>query len=417
MSGGALAGIRVVDLTTVVVGPTATLYLADYGADVIKVEAPGGDLLRSLGGQSKSGELSGKFMHFNRNKRSIALDLKREEGREALHRLLATADVFIANIRPAALSRLGLGVDALRSRHPRLVVCNLMGFGIAGRYRDRPAYDTIIQGLSGVTDTNARVIGEPRFVPMVFADHIVGLIATQCILAALFQREKSGEGQAIEVPMFENVAAFVLAEHMGDLTFVPPRGKSGDARVLDPLAKPVATKDGHICVSANTDAQAFALFDAIGRPELKSDPRFSSVKARLANVRAYFEVRAEGLRTRTTAEWLDILEKADVPAGRVHTLESLVEDEHLADVGFFRKVEHPVEGEIVDLVSPNRFSAGGRDDIRPAPLVGGDSVEILAEIGYSGDEIDGLVKSKVTIDGRQSARRGSHRDRQKRKEA
>src|SRR5271170_6340330 len=402
MNRGALAGIRVVDLTTVVVGPTATLYLADYGADVIKVEAPGGDLLRSLGGQSKSGQLSGKFMHFNRNKRSIALDLKREEGRDALHRLLATADVFIANVRPAALARLGLGVEALRSRHPRLIVCNLMGFGRAGRYRDRPAYDTIIQGLSGVADTNRRVLGEPRFVPMVFADHVVGLIATQCILAALFAREKGGEGQAIEVPMFENVAAFVLAEHMGDLTFVPPRGKSGDVRVLDPLAKPVATKDGHICVSANTDAQAFALFDAIGRPELKHDPRFSSVKARLANVGAYFEVRAEGLRARTTRERLEVLEKADVPAGRVHTIESLVTDEHLADVGFFRNVDHPVEGEMIDLAFPNRFSSGGREDFKPAPLMGGDSVEILREIGYRDDDIDKFVTSGVTIDGRNS---------------
>ena len=408
MGGGALAGIRVVDLTTVVVGPTATLYLADYGADVIKVEAPGGDLLRSIGGQSNSGELSGKFMHFNRNKRSLALDLKREEGRDALHRLLATADVFIANIRPAALERLGLGVEALRSRHPRLILCNLMGFGRGGRYRDRPAYDTIIQGLSGVTDCNARVLGEPRFVPMVFADHVVGLIAAQCILAALFAREKSGEGQAIEVPMFENVAAFVLAEHMGDLTFVPPRGPSGDLRVLDPLGKPVATKDGYICVSANTDAQAFALFDAIGRPELKSDPRFSSVKARLANVRAYFEVRAAGLRTRTTQEWLDILERADVPAGRVHTIESLAADEHLADVGFFRKVEHPVEGEIVELAFPNRFSAGGRENFRPAPLMGGDSIEILREIGYRNEEIDELVRSRVTVDGRNS--KGNKRD-------
>jgi crotonobetainyl-CoA:carnitine CoA-transferase CaiB-like acyl-CoA transferase len=401
--GGALAGIRVVDLTTVVVGPTATLYLADYGADVIKVEAPGGDLLRTLGGQSHSGQLSGKFMHFNRNKRSLALDLKREEGREALHRLLATADVFIANVRPAALARLGLDAESLRSRHPRLVVCNLMGFGRAGRYRDRPAYDTIIQGFAGVTDTNRRALGEPRFVPMVFADHIVGLIATQCVIAALFQRDRTGEGQAIEVPMFENVAAFVLAEHMGDLTFRPPRGPSGDLRVLDPLGKPVATKDGYICVSANTDAQAFALFDAIGRPELKSDPRFSSVKARLANVRAYFEARAQGLRSRTTAEWLDILEKADVPAGRVHTLESILDDEHLDDVGFFRNVDHPVEGEMFDLAFPNKFSAGAREDFRPAPLLGGDSVEILREIGYRDDEIDALVRSQVTIDGRQAA--------------
>ena len=397
---GALAGVRVIDLTSVVVGPTATLYLADYGADVIKVESPGGDLLRTLGGQSKSGELSGKFMHFNRNKRSLALDLKQERGRAALHRLIASADVFIANVRPAALARLELGAEALRARYKHLIVCNLMGFGRGGRYRDRPAYDTIIQGLAGVADCNRRAGGEARYVPMVFADHVVGLIATQCIMAALFQRERSGEGQAIEVPMFENMAAFVLAEHMGDLTFVPPRGQSGDLRLLDPMGKPVPTRDGHICVSANTDAQAFALFDAIGRPELKNDPRFSSVKARLTNVRAYFNVRAEAFHARTTAEWLEILAKADVPAGRMHTLESLITDEHLADTGFFREVEHPVEGAIVEMQFPNRFSAGGGDDYRLPPLLGGDSVAILHEIGYGSDEIEEMVKSKVTIDGR-----------------
>jgi crotonobetainyl-CoA:carnitine CoA-transferase CaiB-like acyl-CoA transferase len=402
VSGGALAGIRVIDLTTVVVGPTATLYLADYGADVIKVEAPGGDLLRAIGGQSNSGELSGKFMHFNRNKRSLVLDLKHESGRAALHRLLETADVFIANVRPAALERLGLGADALRGRHQRLIVCNLMGFGRGGRYRDRPAYDTIIQGLAGVADCNRRATGEPRYVPMVFADHVVGLIATQCVMAALIQRGRTGEGQAIEVPMFENMAAFVLAEHMGDLAFVPPRGQSGDLRVLDPMGKPVATRDGYICVSANTDAQAFALFDAIGRPELKSDPRFSSVKARLANVRAYFDVRAESFRTRTTAEWIEILATADVPAGRMNTLDSLVGDEHLADAGFFREVDHPVEGRIVDMKFPNRFSAGGREDYRPPPVLGGDSVAILREIGYDSDDIDEMLKSKVTIDGRRN---------------
>src|SRR5215472_10037591 len=225
MSSGVLAGIRVVDLTTVVVGPTATLYLADYGADVIKIEALSGDLLRTIGGQSRSGELSGKFMHFNRNKRSLVLDLKQQSGRTALHRLLDTADVFIANVRLAALERLGLGADALRALHPRLIVCNLTGFGSRGRYRDRPAYDTIIQGLAGVADCNRRAAGEPRYVPMVFADHVVGLIAAQCIMAALLSRERTGEGQAIEAPMFENMAAFVLAEHMGDLTFVPPRGQ------------------------------------------------------------------------------------------------------------------------------------------------------------------------------------------------
>jgi crotonobetainyl-CoA:carnitine CoA-transferase CaiB-like acyl-CoA transferase len=405
MSGGALTGIRVVDLTTVVVGPTATLYLADCGADVIKIEAPGGDLLRTLGGKSASGELSGKFMHFNRNKRSLVLDLKQKHGVAALHRLLGTADVFIANVRPAALERLGLSARALHDRHGRLIVCNLMGFGQDGRYRDRPAYDTIIQGMAGVADCNRRAGGEARYVPMVFADHVVGLIAAQCIMAALLQRERSGEGQAIEVPMFENMAAFVLAEHMGDLTFVPPRGGSGDLRVLDPMGKPVRTRDGYICISANTDAQAFAMFDAIGRPELKNDPRFSSVKARLANVRDYFDVRAESFQTKTTAEWVEILARADIPVGPMHTLESLVEDEHLADAGFFCEVDHPVEGRIVDMQFPNRFSAGGRQDYLPAPLKGGDSVSILREIGYDDGAIDEMVKSRATIDGRRTPSR------------
>jgi crotonobetainyl-CoA:carnitine CoA-transferase CaiB-like acyl-CoA transferase len=405
MSGGALTGIRVVDLTTVVVGPAATLYLADFGADVIKIEAPGGDLLRTLGGTSASGELSGKFMHFNRNKRSLVLDLKQELGLAALHRLLGTADVFIANVRPAALERLGIGTQALRERYGRLIVCNLMGFGQGGRYRDRPAYDTIIQGMSGVADCNRRACGEPRYVPMVFADHVVGLIAAQCVMAALFQRERTGEGQSIEVPMFENMAAFVLAEHLGDLTFVPPRGGSGDLRVLDPMGKPVRTKDGYICVSANTDAQAFAMFDAIGRPELKADPRFSSVKARLANVRAYFDVRAESFQKKTTAEWVEILAKADIPAGPMHTLESLIGDEHLIDAGFFLTIDHPAEGRIIDTEFPNRFSAGGREECLPAPLKGGDSVAILREIGYGDDAIDDMVKSKATIDGRRTPSR------------
>jgi crotonobetainyl-CoA:carnitine CoA-transferase CaiB-like acyl-CoA transferase len=400
MTGGPLAGIRVVDLTTVVVGPTATLFLADYGAEVIKVESPAGDLLRTIGGRSKSGQLSGKFTHFNRNKRSLALDLKQEKARAALDRLLRTADVFIANIRPAALDRLGLATPSLRARHRRLIVCNLAGFRRDGPYRDRPAYDSIIQGMAGVAACNERVLGEPRFVPMVFADHVVGLIAAQCILVALYRRERTGEGQAIEVPMFENMAAFVLAQHLGDRTFIPPLGESGDQRVLNPLAKPIQTQDGWICVSANTDAQAFALFEAIGRPELKSDPRFCSVKARYANVREYFEVRADGLRRRTTADWLEILEKADVPAGPVHSFESLTEDEQLAQIGFFRKVAHPIEGEMIDMRNPNRFSAGLREDYAAAPLLGGHSVEILSELGYAESEIDDMVRSNTVVDGR-----------------
>ena len=401
-SGGPLAGIRVVDLTTVVVGPTATLFLADYGAEVIKVELPSGDILRTLGGCSKSGQLSGKFTHFNRNKRSLVLDLKQDKAREALHKLLATADVFIANIRPSALERLSLGAEALRAKHSKLIVCNLVGFGLDGRYAERPAYDSIIQAMSGVAACNQRVLGEPKFVPMVMMDHAVGLIATQCILAALFHREKTGEAQAIEVPMFENAASFVLVEHLGDHSFVPPLGDWGDRRVLDPLAQPIQTSDGWIAVSANTDGQAFAFFDAIGRPELKTDPRFNSVKARYANVKEYFGIRKESLRNKPTEYWLKKLEDADVPAGRVHTMESLVEDGHLADVGLFRKINHPTEGSKIELNNPNKFSEGLRSEQTPAPFLGGQSIEILTELGYGEAEIKAMIETQTTHDGRRS---------------
>lgn len=200
--------------------------------------------------------------------------------------------------------------------------------------------------------------------------------------------------------MFENMVAFVLSEHLGDRSFVPPLGESGDRRVLHPLAKPIATKDGWMCVSANTDAQAFALFDAIGRPELKSDPRFCSIKARYKHVREYFEVRAEGLRQRTTAEWLAIFDQADIPAGPVNSFESLTDDAHLKEIGFFHEVTHPVEGAMIDLANPNKFSAGLREDYCGAPLLGGDSLQILSGIGYTESEIDDLVQLKAVIDGR-----------------
>ena len=275
----------------------------------------------------------------------------------------------------------------------------MFGFGRKAATATSPLR-SIIQGSSGVAALYHRAAGEPRYLPMVMADKTVGLIAVQLLLMALFHRERTGEGQSIEIPMFENMAGFVLSEHMYLKTFDPPRGPTGDPRLLDPQAKPLATKDGFICVSANTQAQAFALFEAIGRPELKDDPRFNTIVARFKNVGEYFRIRAEALKEKTTAEWLDIFERCDVPAMPYHTLDSLMEDPHLADVGFFERIEHPTEGRVINMRLPNKLSRGARNDFVPAPKIGQHSVEILGELGYGEDEVERLVAQQVTLDGR-----------------
>jgi crotonobetainyl-CoA:carnitine CoA-transferase CaiB-like acyl-CoA transferase len=388
---GPLAGIRVVDLTSVVVGPICSRVLADQGADVIKVEPPEGDILRTMAFGSRNPGMSGKFLQFNRNKRSICLDLKKPAAREAMGALLAGADIFVSNVRAPALARLGLDATTLRREHPRLIHCQILAFGSGGRYANRPAYDPIVQSLSGVAGTFHKAIGEPRFVPMVVTDHTTGLIAAQCIGFALYRRERTGVGEALEVPMFENMASFVMSEHMGAATFDPPLGPPGDGRLVSPYYRPLPTRDGWITVAPNTDAQAFAFLDAIGRPELKTDPRFSSAAQRSANAAAYFEVRAAGLAQRTTAEWLEILPPLDVPCVPYNSLEALMEDPHLTDVGFFRAEDHPTEGRLRRTALPNRFSGGEREEEVPAPRLGADTRAVLAEAGYDDMTIGTLI--------------------------
>ena len=400
MAGGPLEGVRVLDLTSVVVGPLATQILADHGAEIIKVESKSGDLVRVMNGKSVTPGMGAKFLHLNRNKRSIVLDLKHPAGRAAMEKLIARSDVMVWNNRPASMARLKLAYEDVRTLNPKIVYCGLFGFGQGGRYRDKPAYDTIIQGVGGMAALNHIVSGEPRFVPMVVADKVVGLIAVQMIAMALFRRERTGEGCSIQIPMFENLAKFVLEEHMYLKTFEPPLGPTGDPRILDPHNRPIPTKDGHISLSANTDAQAFAFFDAIGRPELKTDPRFSSVPARFANVKDYFQIRLDALKAKTTAEWLEAFDRMDVPAMSYNTLDSLLEDPHLKDVGFIELRDHPTEGKTRNMKLPNQWSCGVRRDWRPAPKLGQDSVDILREAGYDDAAIEAMVADGATLDGR-----------------
>jgi crotonobetainyl-CoA:carnitine CoA-transferase CaiB-like acyl-CoA transferase len=402
MAGGPLKDICVIDMTSVVVGPMVTLMLADYGADVIKIEPPTGDIVRNLAGRAISPNMSPKFLHLNRNKRSLAIDLKKSDAYEALTRLLAKADVLLWNVRPSAMARLKLSYEDVKAINPKIIYCGIVGFGQAGRYKNKPAYDSIIQGSGGIAALHHRATGEPRYVPIVMADKTTGLIATQMVLMALYHRERTGEGQSIQVPMFENIARFVLEEHMYHQTFDPPIGTTGDPRIFDPWARPVPTRDGYICISANTDAQAFAVFDAIGKPEFRTDPRFSSVAARFKHVPEYFAARAEGLKQKTTAEWIEIFDKADVPAMQYHTLETLMQDPHLHDVGFFKKIDHPTEGRMIDMAMTNQSTAGARADYLPAPKIGQHTVEILREAGYSDSQIDTMVAAGTAVDGRLS---------------
>ena len=392
-AGLPLAGIRVVDLTSAVVGPYATQVLADYGAEVIKVEERSGDVIRWISGRSRTPGMSGKFMHMNRNKRSVSLDLKQPAGREALLRLVDTADLFLHNMRPAAIERLGLGAATLTARHPRLVYCGVVGFGSGGRYAGRPAYDSILQGGTALASLLGGAAGEPRYVPYVVVDRTAGLMVAHALLAALFGRERDGAGRTIEVPMFESYVALLLGEHLYGHSFEPPTGPLGDRRLLDANARPVRTRDGHVCITTNTDAQVHQLFIALGRPDLAADPRFATALARIDHIAAFFALRAELLAQRDTDAVIALLLAHDIPCMPCHTLESLLADPHLQDVGLVQPAEHPTQGSI-RAIRPTVSMTGLDPTVRlPAPHIGQHTAEVLAELGYAPDAVAALFGS------------------------
>jgi crotonobetainyl-CoA:carnitine CoA-transferase CaiB-like acyl-CoA transferase len=398
---GPLSGLRVLDMTTVLMGPYATLQLGDMGADIIKVEPLEGDIVRQIGPGRHPG-MGPMFLNVNRNKRSIALDLKQPAGREVLLRLAADADVFIYNVRPQAVARLGLAYEDVAAVNPKIIYTGVFGYGQDGPYAARPAYDDLIQGGCAIPTLLADAgDGTPRYVPLTIADRIVGLFAVNAILAALRHRDVTGRGQRIDVPMFETMANFVLLDHLGGLTFDPPLDHGGYARLLARERRPYRTKDGYLCALIYNDKQWRSFFAAIGRPELQ-DERFRDHSSRIRHIREIYAEVGEIFLTRTTAEWMGLLEDADIPYTPLRTIEELIGDPHLEAIGFFSHVEHPSEGRVKSMRSPTTWSDSKADPPRPAPTLGEHSHEILRELGLADQSIEDLF-AKGIVHGPQDA--------------
>ncbi|MGG5807647.1 CaiB/BaiF CoA transferase family protein [Falsiroseomonas sp. CW058] len=383
MPPGALDGVRVLDLSSVILGPMTAQYLGDMGADVIKVEPPEGDITRAIGPRRHEG-MGALFMANNRNKRSIVLDLKEAGAQAALRGLAARSDVLLHSIRTPAAERLGLGWEALSAANPRLVLCHVTGFAEGGPYAGRPAYDDIIQSLSGLAMLQAAAGGEPRYVPSIIGDKITAVHAAMAIALALFHRERSGQGQLVRVPMLETLVAFTAAEHLGGHVFDPPAGGMGYAPVRQGLRRPHRTKDGWLCLLPYTDAHWRRFLDIAGRPDLAADPDFATLAGRQKDPQALWRSVAALLPARTSAEWLEVLLAADIPAAAVNDLEDLLDDPQLAATGFWEMHAHPTEGMLRLPASPLHLAATPPAIRRLPPRLGEHTAEVLREFGLAG---------------------------------
>jgi len=388
---GPLNGVRVLDLTSVVMGPYATQILADFGADVIKVESPEGDNMRWVWPFRHAG-MGHIFLNANRNKRSIVLDLKKAAAREAFLLLARKSDVLVYNVRPQAMARLRLSYEEIRSVNEKIIYVGCFGYSQRGPYAAKAAYDDLIQGAAGVPWLLKKQGADtPRFAPVIIADRSVGQQVASAVSAALYHREKTGEGQRIDVPMFEHLLQIVLGEHLGGYTFEPNVGEAGYARMLTPDRRPYQTKDGYICALIYNDKQWKAFFDLIGRREMLSDPAFATYEARSQNYDRVYGFVAGEMKTRTTAQWLDGLERADIPVQRMNSLDDIVADPHLAAIGYFASREHPSEGRIRTMAVPSEWSGSQPAFRRHAPRLGEHTREVLAEAGYAREKIDELI--------------------------
>lgn len=394
-----LAGVRVVDVSIALAAPLAGHFLGHFGADVVKVEPPEGDYSRAAGGACRNPGMNAFTLHTSREKRSVALDLKTAQGKEALMRLVKDADVFLHNFRPEAAAKLGITWEDISAINPKIVHVHVVGFGSRGRYAGLPAYDDIIQTAVGVPRLLAQMNGgTPLMVPTAWVDRLVSITAYGHIVSALFGRERDGLGRRVEVPMFEVAAHLVLSDHLYMRTFDPPLGPAGHFRLLDPNRKPHKTADGFLCVMPTHDKHWASIFALAGRSELIDDARYKDMRSRMAHIQELTALLSELMATRTTADWVVALRKVDVPAMPAVTLDELIDDPHLADVGFFQPATHPSEGDIVNVPFPGDWSDWTPGEGRPAPRLGENSREILAEAGYTPAEIEELFAAGVSVE-------------------
>ena len=397
MSGfqGPLAGVRVLDLSSVVFGPLASQVLADYGAEVIKIEPPAGDSTRHTGPAVEPG-MAAVFMGCNRSKKSVVLDLKQPAAQQALHALLATADVFMHSMRPQKLGKLGLAPEQLRARYPRLVFAGLHGFAEDGPYAGLPAYDDVIQGMSGLADLMQRQTGESRYLPTIAADKTCALVAAHAILAALFARERTGQGSFVEIPMFETMVGFNLVEHFYGQHFEPPRSAPGYPRVLAPWRRPYHTADGLVAMMPYTNLHWQRFFAEVGAPQHADDPRFTDIASRTAHIAELLELASTYVRRQPTAYWLATCERLEIPAAPVARLAELRADEHLLATGFFEELQDAAMGTLRFPGVAVRFD-GQRPPVTMAPRLGEHTRALLAEVGLDAAQVQALIDQGAAI--------------------
>ena len=393
---GPLKGLKIIELTSVVLGPWAAQILADMGAEVIKVEAPFGDSNRQLGA-SRNPNMAALYLSNNRNKRSLVLDLKQASARDALLTIIKDCDVFLHNNRPQVMTKLKLEYNDIKSVNENIIYCGTYGYSKDGPYGEKGALDDSIQAASGIAALNELVLGEPRYLPTVVADKTTAITVVYSILAALFHRERTGSGQEVEVPMFETMVSFVMAEHLWGEIFEPPLDKAGYTRLMSHHRKPYNTKDGYIAVLPYMNNHWKTFCEKAERQDLIEDDRFNNLSSRVENIDDTYSETGKILSTKTTQEWLDIFADTKVPVIVVNSLDDLFTDPHLEAVGFWQDFDHPTEGKLKMPGFPAKFSKTPATIRKHAPNFGEHSLEILAEAGIDKETIKQMIESKATL--------------------